>query len=179
MLGLFLLHYVNRAVIFPLRIASDKPTPLLVFLMAFMFCFLNGYMQARDITQYHRFEHDSEIRMWTGVTVFFIGMGINIDSDSILRNLRRGPQDAGKYYIPRGGMFDYVSGANFFGEIVEWTGFALASGSVPAAVFAFFTVCNIGPRAVQHHLDYKIKFSGRDGKELYPVERKALIPFLL
>ena len=26
-------------------------------------------------------------------------------------------------------MFEYVSGANFFGEIVEWTGFAIATWS--------------------------------------------------
>ena len=48
-------------------------------------------------------------------------------------------------------MFEYVSGANFFGEIVEWTGFAIASWSGIAAAFAFFTFCNIGPRALQHH----------------------------
>jgi 3-oxo-5-alpha-steroid 4-dehydrogenase 1 len=46
---------------------------------------------------------------------------------SVLRNLRK-PGDTG-YYIPKGGMFEYVSGANFFGEILEWTGFAIASGS--------------------------------------------------
>ena len=27
-------------------------------------------------------------------------------------------------------MFEYVSGANFFGEIVEWTGFAIATWSL-------------------------------------------------
>ena len=31
------------------------------------------------------------------------------------------------YHIPHAGMFRYVSGANFLGEIVEWAGFALAS----------------------------------------------------
>ena len=27
----------------------------------------------------------------------------------------------------------YVSGANFFGEILEWTGFAIAAGSLPVS----------------------------------------------
>ncbi len=42
LLGLFILHYVNRAVIFPFRIRGGKPTPLVVFLMAFAFCCWNG-----------------------------------------------------------------------------------------------------------------------------------------
>lgn len=50
-----------------------------------------------------------------------------------------------------GGMFTYVSGANFFGEIVEWIGFALACWSLPSLSFALFTAFNIGPRAIQHH----------------------------
>ena len=48
-------------------------------------------------------------------------------------------------------MFTYVSGANFFGEIVEWSGFALACWSLPSLAFAVFTALNIGPRAIQHH----------------------------
>ncbi len=43
------------------------------------------------------------------------------------------------YKIPRGGMFEYISGANFFGEILEWAGFALAAWSLPAFAFALFT----------------------------------------
>jgi 3-oxo-5-alpha-steroid 4-dehydrogenase 1 len=78
-------------------------------------------------------------------------------------------------------MFDYVSGANFFGEIIEWTGFAIACNlQLPAVAFAAFTALNIGPRALQHHKDYLRRFSGESkDKPLYPADRKALIPFLL
>lgn len=76
------------------------------------------------------------------------------------------------YKIPRGGAFEWVSGANFFGEIVEWVGFAIAAWSLPAAAFAFFTFCNIGPRGLHHHQWYKQRFKD------YPADRKALIPFL-
>ena len=48
-------------------------------------------------------------------------------------------------------MFEYVSGANFFGEIVEWLGFALFVQTFGAFSFAAFTAMNIGPRAVHHH----------------------------
>lgn len=50
-----------------------------------------------------------------------------------------------------GGMFELVSGANFFGEIVEWCGYAVAAWSLPTFAFAFFTICSIGPRAYHHH----------------------------
>ena len=53
-------------------------------------------------------------------------------------------------------MFSYVSGANFFGEILEWWGFFLISPSLPTIAFAVFTSCNIGPRAVQHHRYIKL-----------------------
>ena len=69
-------------------------------------------------------------------------------------------------------MFEYVSGANFFGEIVEWAGFALAAGSWPAAAFALFTFFNTAPRGYQHHLWYINRFKD------YPPSRKAVIPFL-
>ena len=55
------------------------------------------------------------------------------------------------YKIPRGGAFAYVSAANYFGEIVEWVGWALVVGSLPAAAFALFTFCNLAPRGWRHH----------------------------
>eukprot|EP00660_Eupelagonema_oceanica_P014850 gene14850-biopygen37094 len=36
------------------------------------------------------------------------------------------------YKIPYGGAFEYVSGANFFGEIVEWYGWGIAGVAVDA-----------------------------------------------
>lgn len=88
-------------------------------------------------------------------------------------NLRK-PGETG-YKIPFGGMFNYVTGANYFGEIVEWTGFAIATGfAAPAVSFAIFTLSNIGPRAIGHHKWYKTTFGDK-----YPKHRKALIPFVI
>lgn len=85
--------------------------------------------------------------------------------------LRPRPTETG-YKIPRGGAFELVSGANFFGEIVEWFGFALAAWSLPAFAFAVFTFANIGPRAASHHQWYLKKFPD------YPRNRRAVIPFV-
>lgn len=65
-------------------------------------------------------------------------------------------------------------GANYLGEILEWAGFALATGgALPVVSFAVFTICNIGPRAFHHHAWYLKTFGDK-----YPKHRKALIPFI-
>ena len=104
--------------------------------------------------------------------MFWSGLKINWDSDDILRNLRK-PGETG-YKIPKGGFFDYVSGANFFGEILEWFGFAVACDfTTPACTFALCTFFNIAPRAVQHHEWYHKKFD-----DYAKLGRKAVIPFI-
>lgn len=66
-----------------------------------------------------------------------------------------------------------MSGANYFSESVEWTGYAIASWCWPGFVMAVFTTVFLGSRALQHHRFYLKKFDD------YPPHRKAFIPFLL
>ncbi|MCK5466953.1 MAG: hypothetical protein KAI99_00535, partial [Cyclobacteriaceae bacterium] len=71
-----------------------------------------------------------------------------------------------------GWLFNYISCPNYFGEILEWIGFAAASGSLPALSFAIWTFCNLAPRANNHHSWYLDNFS------TYPKNRKILLPYL-
>jgi 3-oxo-5-alpha-steroid 4-dehydrogenase 1 len=41
----FLTHYSYRCIVYPLLIRGGKPTPVVIMLMAFAFCCLNGYLQ--------------------------------------------------------------------------------------------------------------------------------------
>jgi len=67
-----------------------------------------------------------------------------------LRKLRKPCEK--DYKIPRGGLFEYVSGANYLGEIVEWWGLAAASNfHLPVTCFALSTTMSIGTRAIAHH----------------------------
>jgi 3-oxo-5-alpha-steroid 4-dehydrogenase 1 len=84
--------------------------------------------------------------------MFGVGMFINIQSDHILTHLRKPGETDNK--IPTGGLFNYVTGTNFFGEILEWTGFALTSYSDAAAVFAAFSAIFLSTRAWHHHKYY-------------------------
>jgi len=70
-------------------------------------------------------------------------------SDSILWTLRKPGKTS--YKIPRGGLFNYIRGAHYLSKIIEWTGYAIASHSVPAYAFAVYTASNLIPWAVSHH----------------------------
>ena len=165
----------SRAFIYPFRIQNGKNTPTELFLLAVVFCILNGYDQAvYQITpcQVHTVSWLYDPRFIIGVILFIAGLSINWQSDAILRSLRA--DGSSGYKIPHGGMFEYVSGANYFGECIEWIGYACLCWNLGALAFAFFTIANIGPRALQHHKWYQNTF----GDE-YPSSRKALIPYLL
>ncbi|KAI6075429.1 3-oxo-5-alpha-steroid 4-dehydrogenase 1 [Aix galericulata] len=151
LLGGFVLHYLHRALVFPFLIRQGKPTPFLTFLLALLFCVYNGYLQGRSLSNYAEYPSGwlKDPRFIAGFIGWLVGMAINIHSDHILRNLRK-PGETG-YKIPRGGMFEYVSGANFFGEILEWFGFALACCTIESLAFALCTLFILGSRAKQHH----------------------------
>ena len=171
LLAAFLAHYAHRTFVYPLRLRGAKPTPLLVCAMAAAFCVANGVLQGTYLTRVAA-DDDVSPRFVAGMLAFALGAAINVHSDGILRNLRA-PGETG-YKIPRGGAFDYVSGANFAGEIVEWCGWAVAGNNLPAAAFAFFTFANVAPRAQQHHAFYRRTFG-----TAYPAQRAAVIPFVL
>lgn len=174
LLAYFLFHYANRTIIFPLQIRGGKDTPFGVMMSAIFFTSLNGTIQGRYLTQIYQYDssHLSSPHFLFGSFLFVIGLLINLHSDSVLRNLRK-PGETG-YKIPHGGLFDYVSGANFFGEIVEWCGFAMATGfALPAVTFAVCSACNIAPRGVQHHKWYLTKF-----EDYEKLGRKAIVPFV-
>ena len=139
---LFLGHYFYRGFVYPLRIRGGKPTPFGVAALAFAFTAVNGWMQGRWLASIADLDDGMNPavsllrpRFLVGVCVWLAGLSINLHSDATLRALRK-PGETG-YKIPMGGFFEFVSGANFFGEIVEWTGFAIAASVslLPSACF--------------------------------------------
>lgn len=106
-----------------------------------------------------------------GLVVFVSGMAVNIWSDSVLVGLKSG--GGGGYKVPRGGWFEMVSCPNYFGEILEWLGWAVMTWSWVGFGFFLYTCANLVPRARANHQWYLEKF-----KEDYPKGRKAVIPFL-
>lgn len=177
LVAMFLVHYIYRDIIYPFRLRGGKPTPCTVWFLAFIFCLYNGYMQSRYfLTEAPRDDTITRPSFILGSVLWLVGWLTNLHSDSILISLRRkrSVTDTG-YKIPKGGMFTYVSAANYFGEIVEWIGFAIASGgALPCVAFAVFTFCNLFPRGYKHHQWYLNHF-----KSYSRLQRKSVIPFVV
>lgn len=79
-----------------------KNTPLAPSLVAFCVSAVNGYVQARYLTNYTYYDLSwfYDPRFLIGHVLFLLGMAINIHSDSILRSLRTPGETA--YKIPHG-----------------------------------------------------------------------------
>jgi len=172
---LYTIHYTNRSIIFPLRIhTSKKLMPLIIVIFAIFFNLINGFLNGYyfgTISEGYGIEWLYDIRFIAGGFLFFLGMAINLKSDNVLLALRHSTKNG--YSIPTGGLFKYISCPNFFGEILEWTGFAIMTWSPAALAFAVWSIVNLVPRALDHHRWYRKKFLD------YPVERKAVIPFIV
>lgn len=175
--SIFLFHYFQRSFIFPFLIKGKSKMPLSIILSGVIFNLINAYMIGGWL--FYIAPLDAYPLSWLysplfilGVAIFIIGMIININSDSIIRNLRK-PGDT-RHYIPRGGMFRFVSCANYLGEITEWVGYAIASWSPGAAVFVIWTFANLGPRAKATHKRYMAEF----GDKYESLHRRYMIPFI-
>jgi 3-oxo-5-alpha-steroid 4-dehydrogenase 1 len=169
------IHYIHRTFIFPLRFQSEKKDmPLLVVLMALFFNTANTYFNGMYLFHFSSGYPISwlyDCRFLAGGMLFIIGFVVNQHSDHVLFTLRK-PGETG-YKIPYGGLYRWISCPNYFGELLEWTGWALATWSLAGVSFAVWTLANLIPRALTNHKWYVSQFSE------YPEERKAVIPFML
>ena len=170
---LWIVHYFNRTFIFPFRIRTKgKSMPVVIVGSAIFFNLINATTNGYFLSYFQ--SNDMSYESWQfilGITFWLTGFYINIKSDNILINLRT--KEDGRYKIPKGFLFNYVSCPNHFGEIVEWLGFAIMAWNLPAWAFFIWTAANLIPRAIKHHQWYQQKF------EHYPKKRKALIPYMV
>ena len=172
-LCLWSIHYTNRSLIWPLLIDKNGSMPLVVALLAFIFNVFNasfhGYWFLLMDNHYDVSWFLSS-NFLIGFCIFLFGMVVNIQSDKILLNISKEKKG---YQIPQGGFYKWISSPNYFGEIIEWIGWAIMTWSFSGFVFALWTTFNLLPRALKHHTWYKEKFND------YPKERKAIIPKIL
>ncbi len=167
------MHYLYRSYIYSaLQRGSKRSFPVVLAAAAFIFNTNNGVIIGYDL--FAKGKSDSftlkSLQCAIGLALFLGGFALHVVSDAAIRSLRSGGETG--YKIPRGGMFRLVSNPNYLGEIAQWIGFALMTRSAATWAFAFFTFCNIFPRAISNHRWYRERFPD------YPAERKIIVPFI-
>jgi protein-S-isoprenylcysteine O-methyltransferase Ste14 len=165
-------HYIHRAFIYPFsRRDGANNMAVAVIAMGFVFNLGNAYLNGRYVFTFsggYANEWLMTPQFICGLALFLAGFIINRQADNVLRNLRK-PGEA-EYKIPYGGLYRWISCPNYLGEIITWTGWAVATWSLPGLAFAVWTAANLVPRARAHHIWYREHFAD------YPTERKALVP---
>ncbi|KAG8406846.1 hypothetical protein J3459_008240 [Metarhizium acridum] len=182
--GLFVIHYVYRAVVFPFIQPSMSPIHVLVALMAAGFQVLNGVSIGAWLAAYGPVTAEawaarsSVAQFCVGIGIFYVGLAANFFHDEELREIRRaerrrrqrvldqqggggGAASVEKHYqIPQAGLFKHVLYAHYLCEWVEWFGFLVAAGwgCVPAWTFLVNEVFAMLPRAVKGKKWYVEKF---------------------
>lgn len=171
----WMIHYFHRTLIFPFKLKTKgKKMPVLIVLFALFFNSMNATLNGLYLGHFSNIYEISWLlkpQFIIGLVIFLIGICINIYSDYTLIGLRKTATNG--YKIPTNGVFRLISCPNHFGEILEWTGFAILAWNYPALSFATWTIVNLIPRSLDHHKWYHENF------ENYPKNRKAIIPYIL
>ncbi len=165
-------HYIHRAFIYPFSLKnSHGKMPLSIVLSGIFFNLMNAWLNGHYIFTLSGGYPDrwlTDPRFMVGSALFISGFVINRHADYTLARLRK--QGETGYRIPYGGLYRWISCPNYLGEILIWTGWALATWSLAGLSFALWTIANLAPRAMSHHAWYHRHFPD------YPAERKALVP---
>jgi 3-oxo-5-alpha-steroid 4-dehydrogenase 1 len=177
LIAIWLGHYFHRSFIYPFFSLRPRPGASFKVLMLLLGAPMNaliGAMMALMVLSEPQLQDNS----WLLSAPFIIGMVLCVSglamakwADAVLLGLRK-PGDSA-YYIPRGGAYRYISCPNYLGEILQWLGFALAAYNLAGLAFALYSIANLLPRALASHKWYREQFAE------YPVERRAVIPFVL
>ena len=177
---IFEFHYFQRSFIFPFLMKGNSKMPLVIMALSVIWNLINGYVQGwwlfylapKYVPDLYTADWIYDPRFIAGVIIFFVGCIINMHSDHVIRNLRK-PGDT-NHYLPKKGLYRFVTSANYLGEITEWAGFALLTWSFSGLLFFWFTCCNLIPRANSIYLKYEQEFPDEfDRKKL-----KRIFPFI-
>lgn len=174
----FEFHYFQRSFVFPLLMKGQSKMPISIIISGFIFNTFNAIMQGGWLFYFCPLKRYEISWLWSwqfilGTIIFLLGMVINIYADRIIRSLRKDVTD-NNYYLPNGWPFTRVSSANYFGEILEWLGFALLTWSISGFVFLLWTCANIIPRSKAVYERYTQFF----GEEFTSLKRYKIFPYI-
>lgn len=178
MFTFFEFHYFQRSFIFPLMMKGQSKMPISIIILGFVFNTCNAIMQGGWLFYFSPINAYPISWFWSpqfilGTVLFIFGMVFNIYSDRVIRSSRKDITD-NNYYIPYGWTFKHISSANYFGEILEWLGFAILTWSISGGVFLLWSFANIVPRSKAVYERYTQFF----GKEFTSLKRYKIFPWI-
>jgi very-long-chain enoyl-CoA reductase len=107
-------------------------------------------------------------------SIFVLAELGNARAHRMLRDLR--PAGTKLRVIPRGFLFERVSCPHYLCEILSWVGFAIVTETWAALAFLLLGSGILAAWARSRHAAYRKDFDGREGREMYPPSRRALLP---
>ncbi|KAI9801285.1 MAG: hypothetical protein M1833_002855 [Piccolia ochrophora] len=200
MAGMFVFHYMYRAVLAPLVL---NPTMSPMHPIAWVAAFCWQVANATSIGGWLAGYGPRTVEDWAGkygwiefgMMVWALGLMANIYHDDELREIRRAAArrqnrrgeaqgDSTKetkkvdkvYEVPQNGLFRAILYPHYLCEWIEWAGFWMVGGSgcLPARSFLFNEIASMAPQAVWGRRWYLQRF----GAEKIGA-RKAIIPGVL
>ncbi|SCV67997.1 BQ2448_118 [Microbotryum intermedium] len=167
---LFLVHYLNRAVISTLRNPGRARMNIAVPLSAMFFNLANGGTMGLWMAGGEASKGGNATGTWglannswarigfaTGVSLWVLGFVGNIVCDEMLYELKKKKMKNGgltleqkkkmspreRYSIPRGFLYEYISHPSYFTEWIEWIGFTVSSLCLAPSPFPGLALASI------------------------------------
>lgn len=170
---LYVVHFLERGIVTPLLSRySHSKIRLWILLSFFLTGLLYSYINAEFIgsAEYcDNYLYDP--RFIIGLVLFIVGFILNRAADYQLVWLRKSRTDT-EYYVPKGPLYCLISCPNYFGEGLQWFGWAVMTWSLAGLVFWLASESIFIPRSRHNHKWLRNQFLD------YPTIRKGLIPFL-
>ena len=164
---LFLLYYTLR---FALSGADTGNSKVVLYIMAGLY--LLHYFQRSFI-----FPLLMRGKSKMPIAIMLMGLVFNTLNAYLIGGWLYSEAPAGMYginWLPRKGLYRYVTSANYFGDFTEWPGYAILTWSPAGLLFAIWTFANLGPRAKSLTGKYEDEF----GDEYRKLNKKHIIPFI-
>lgn len=175
----FMGHYLYRGWIFPYLIRTHGNTrnfSVVPAIFSWIVTCTHAYLNAKWFSTYgthldmrwvrHRF-------FKIAIATYYLGFALIVWHDKILRELRPCPNNQ-RYCVPHGALFSYATCAQYFVELLAWTGWFAMSGGPNGAFILCVSLANLIPRAYLTHGWYESHF----GDEYTSLGRSRLVPFV-
>ena len=111
-----------------------------------------------------------DVWSYLGILIYIVGIAGNFYHHKLLADLRKNSLD---YFIPKGGLFEYVVCPHYLFEILIWLGIALLSRHLVAWIILLFIVLYLVTRSWRALQWYHEKFKD------FPKDRKGILPFVM